>query len=442
MRKVLAFDIGASSMRGVIGKSTSKGIELVEVMRYKHGINEKDGILFWDIDQILNVIKETILCYHHEIDTIGISTWGVDFALLDDKGILVHKPWSYRNKVFEEAFSKNQMSNQYENYLETGTISSAITTFNQLTYFCSNYSELVSKVSHFLMMSDYLNFKLGGDMYSQKSQISTSQLLNNKQNNWNEEILNSLCLDKKCYKEILSRPKIIGSTLNSSIDDLSHYDVDIVSVTGHDTASAFRVIEIESGNDVLFVSAGTWIVVGTQTEKPIINKYLYTKGVSNEQGYDCNYLIKNLNGFWMLNRSIEEFGYEGSYADLDRQVHSVSNYAVFETEKIGYANQVSILEQINLLIRSNDISNQCEELSTLDEVAKSIYMSMAQDIIECITIFKNVNPNLEDKIHVVGGGSQSAGFIDALSNQKDIEVKSGPKEACSLGIVMQLLSVE
>lgn len=441
MRKVLAFDIGASSMRGVIGKSTSEEIELVEVMRYKHSINEKDGILFWDIDQILNLIKETILC-HHEIDAIGISTWGVDFALLDDKGNLVQKPWSYRNKVFEEVFSNTQISDQYENYLETGTISNAITTFNQLTYFCSNYSELVSNVSHFLMMSDYLNYKLGGGMYSQKSQISTSQLLNNKHSNWNEEILGSLCLDKSCYKEILSRPKVIGSTLNSSIDGLSNYDVDIVSVTGHDTASAFRVIEIESGNDVLFVSAGTWIVVGTQTEKPIINKYLYTKGVSNEQGYDCNYLIKNLNGFWMLNRSIEEFRYAGNYADLDRKIHTVSNYAVFETDKIEYANQESILEQINLLIRTHDISNQCEKLSTLEEVAKSIYMSMAQDIIECMTIFKNVNPNLVDKIHVVGGGSQSAGFVDALSNRNNIDVKSGPKEACSLGIVMQLLSVE
>lgn len=441
MRKVLAFDIGASSMRGVIGKSTSEGIELVEVMRYKHSINEKDGMLFWDIDQILNLIKETILC-HHEIDAIGISTWGVDFALLDDKGNLVQKPWSYRNKVFEEVFSNTQISDQYENYLETGTISNAITTFNQLTYFCSNYSELVSNVSHFLMMSDYLNYKFGGGMYSQKSQISTSQLLNNIHSNWNEEILGSLCLDRSCYKEILSRPKVIGSTLNSSIDGLSNYDVDIVSVTGHDTASAFRVIEIESGNDVLFVSAGTWIVVGTQTEKPIINKYLYTKGVSNEQGYDCNYLIKNLNGFWMLNRSIEEFNYEGSYAEIDRQLHAVRNYAVFKTDKIQYSSKVSILEQINLLIRTNDISNQCEELSTLEEVAKSIYMSMAQDIIECMTIFKNVNPNLEDKIHVVGGGSQSVGFIEALSNQKNINVKSGPKEACSLGIVMQLLSVE
>ncbi len=445
IKRVLAFDFGASSGRAIIGAFDGKKIELHEVHRFSNDPVKINGTVYWDVQRLFHEIKQGILKAKEDggFDSIGIDTWGVDFGLLRKDGTLIENPIHYRdarNDGMVEAAQK-YMSKE-EMYDITGIQFMDFNTIFQLLSLKENRPYILEEADKLLFMPDLLNYMLSGVKSTEYSIATTSQMVDLQTKDWSEEILNRFGIKKDLLTPIAPTGAIIGKLSDEICEELGVKKADIISVAAHDTQSAITAAPCEY-DDFAFISCGTWSLFGTEVKEPIINEASKKLNVTNEGGYNyTTAFLKNICGLWLIQESRRQWireGKEYSYADLEKLALECEPFKCFiDPDAPEFA------PMGNLPQRVKDYCKKTGQYvpETVGEIIRCIYESLALKYRFTFDGIKECTGKDYDRIHVMGGGTKDKLLLKMTAESCNVNVYGGPIEATALGnIAVQLMSI-
>ena len=441
MNYYLAIDIGASSGRHILGSVENGKINLEEIYRFENGMSKIGDEYCWNIEQLFKDIKKGIKkC--KEIgkvpNSIGIDTWAVDFVLLDENDKMLGNAVAYRDDrtegMMEEAFKvipKDMM------YLYTGIQFQRFNTVYQLLSIKKNNPEILEKAKTFLMIPDYLNFLLTGKKVNEYTNATSTQLINSFERTWDEKILEELGIKKDIFQEI-KLPKTSLGNLREELKEEFGFDMEVILPATHDTGSAF-ISSICNDSDSIYLSSGTWSLIGVENRFPICVPQAMEYNFTNEGGMDYRYrFLKNIMGLWVIQevrRNIENKYSFAELVDLARE-HSDFN-SIVNIDDDRFLKPENMIEEIKAYCSETN-QKVPEEIGA---VAQCVFNSLAH-------CYKNAIASLEDifekefkRINIFGGGCQNNLLNELVAKVTGKEVMAGPVEATAIGnIVAQLVS--
>ncbi len=444
MKRVLAFDFGASSGRAILGKFDGKKIELEEVHRFTNDPVTVNGTVFWDVLRLFHEVKQGILKAKQAggFDSIGVDTWGVDFGLIDKNGYLLENPIHYRDKrtdgMIELACQKMDRDKIYD---ITGIQFIYFNTLFQLLSLRENRPELLERADKMLFMPDLFNYLLTGNMAAEYSIATTSQMVDLAAHEWSDEIFEKMRFPKDIVCPLVKPGTVIGKLSPALCEELGVPAVDVIAVCGHDTQSAVTAVPTDK-KDFAFISCGTWSLFGTELETPILNDKARALNVTNEGGYDYSTaFLKNICGLWLIQESRRQWmreGQEYSYAQLEEMALQCEPFKCFiDPDADDFA------PMGNMPGRIRDFCRRTGQYvpETVGEVVRCIYESLA---LKYRHIFRGIEDCTEKKyphINVVGGGTKDKLLCRMTADSCNTTVYAGPIEATVLGnIAVQLLA--
>lgn len=444
MKRVLAFDFGASSGRAIIGKYENGKIELEEVHRFSNDPVSVNGTTYWDVLRLFHEIKQGIIKAKQAggFDSIGIDTWGVDFGLLDEFGCLLENPIHYRDTrtvgMIEEAekyISKREM------YNITGIQFMELNTIFQLLSLKKERPHMLQRTDKMLFMPDLFAYMLTGEKNTEYSIATTSQMIDLQTNSWSGELLDKLGIRKDIFAPIVKSGTKVGFLSPEICEECGVESVPVIAVCEHDTQSAISAVPCPEG-EFAFISSGTWSLFGTELEKPVVNDTTYEINVTNEGGYDfATGFLKNIIGLWLIQESRRQWAREGenySYADLEKLALEAEPFKCFiDPDTPEFVPHGNLPERVREYCRK---TNQYVP-ETVGEIMRCIYESLAMKYRETFEKIKECTGKDYPVIHVIGGGTKDTLLCQLTANSCGCEVKAGPIEATVLGnLAVQLIS--
>lgn len=443
----LAFDFGATSIRAILGAVENGRFVTTEVMRMSHQRVTEDGRSRWEWDKIVNKVVETIKAHAHEISSIAVNTWGVDFGVVGEDGKLLVNPISYRDARHNEGFEYAQETlSQEQIFMATGNQIMSINSLFQLlvlkkdsTQGCPTYN----KINKLLMLPDLLNYLLTGQQRAELTIASTSQLLDLRTKKFAEPILQAYGIKESIFAPIVYPTEVVGSIKDSLIPELRELnkDIKVIACASHDTASAVLLTEAYTDRDTAFLSCGTWSLIGGLTDEPVISKEAFARDLTNETGFaGSNMFFKNITGLYileMLKNQLE--AKRGAKIPFDEITAYVENCPVDQFVDVGAEvfaqNEFDVKEAINSLLGTkfeNDF-----------DYFKVIYLSLAKKYHATLQDIETILQKKFKKLHMIGGGTQSKFLCQLVSNVTGLEVIAGPMEATAYGnLLAQMIALK
>lgn len=446
MNKVLAFDMGATSIRGIVGYIEGGKLITEEVMRMSHSIKNKNGRLYWDFDTILNKIADTII-ENKDVSCIGIDTWGVDFGVLDKNGEFIDTPFSYRDEKYSigREVAKEKMS-ELEIFKNSGNQIMTINTVFQLLTLKKLNPDIYEKADKMLMMPDLIFYMLTGKKIGEETIWSTTGLYDMGQRKVSDTIFEKLELKKSLVPEIVKATEAVGSTRDSKIEALRGLDIDVIPVCTHDTASALLMTDSFLDEDSMFLSCGTWSLIGSAVDKCIINDKAYENNLTNELGFNSKPMFfKNITGLYLLEKYKSQLEKK-----LDRKISfdEISDYVKCLDKNLPLIDMdAEVFAKESIDVKSeidNFIKNQGGDTPEDDfDYFAIIYESMVDKYIEVKSDIEKILNKSFKKIHIIGGGAKSSVLTSMIADKMGVEVKAGPYESSALGnILLSLLHLK
>lgn len=439
-RKFLAFDLGAESGRALVGILKEEKLIVEEVHRFINRPVEILGRLYWNVPQIFQEIKEGMnkaFSKYSDIESIGIDTWGVDFGLVTREGYLAGLPVCYRDHrtdgILDKAFKVMPKERIYE---LTGIQIMQINTLFQLYSMVLENSSLFQSTYKLLFMPDLFNFMLTGEMKTEFSIATTSQLYNPIKDSWEEEIFQKFGIPIEIMPEIEMPGTEVGKVSESIRREFNLKDISVISPCGHDTACAVASVPAE-GEDWAYISSGTWSLMGVELKEPIINKNSLEANFTNEGGVNKTFrFLKNIMGLWLLQsvrRVWMKEGTEISYSEITKMAESEKPFQfLINPDDSLFLNPPDMVSAIKEYCKK---TNQ-KIPETKGEIARCILESLAFRYKE---VFENLEKIIGRKIkilHIVGGGAQNTLLSQFTANVLGIPVMTGPIEATAMGNIM------
>lgn len=438
MNYYLAIDIGASSGRHILGYIEDGKLCLEEIFRFKNGAVEKDGKFIWDHESLFCSIVEGLKkC--KEVGkipcSIGIDTWGVDYALLDSNDQLIGEIYSYRDertqKVFDEVHS---IVSEKDAYAISGIQKEPFNTIYQL--YCDKKSGKLNGAKTMLLMPDYLNFLLTGVKKCEYTEASTTALLNAKTRDWDSELFEKLGFDKNIFLPI-SLPGTIVGELKEEIQKEVGFSSTVYMTASHDTASAVMAVPAENP---LFISSGTWSLFGAELNFGVTTDEACDAGFSNEGGYGKNTLfLSNIMGMWMIQCIKKEYDDKYSFTDFVDEARKVSNFdSIVDVKDLSFYAPKSMIEAVK---------NYCAKTSqkvpeTVGEIVLCVYRSLAECYNKAVIGIEKITGKKYSQINIVGGGCQNVMLNELTAQITGKKVVVGPVEATAIGnILTQVLAI-
>ena len=446
MNKVLAFDMGATSIRGIVGYIADGKLITEEVMRMSHSIKNKDGRLYWDFDAILDKIVNTII-ENKDVSCIGIDTWGVDFGMIDKDGELIDTPFSYRDEKYsigrEEAKSK---ISELEIFKNSGNQIMTINTVFQLLTLKKLNPDIYEKADKLLMMPDLIFYMLTGKKVGEETIWSTTGLYDMGKKKVSDTIFEKLELKKSLVPEIVKATEVVGNTKDSRIEVLKSLNIDVIPVCTHDTASALLMTDSFLDEDSMFLSCGTWSLIGSAVDKCIITDEAYENNLTNELGFDSKPMFfKNITGLYLLEKYKSQLekklGRKISFDEISAYVNGLDkNLPTIDMDAEVFAREsIDVKTEIDKFVENNG-----EKVPEDDfDYFAVIYESMVNKYIEVKTDIEKILHKNFKRIHIIGGGAKSSVLTSMIANKMGVALKAGPYESSALGnILLSLLHMK
>ncbi len=433
----LAIDIGASSGRHILGSIVDDKIVLEEIYRFKNGAIDKNGTLVWDIDNLFNSVVEGIKkC--KEIGkipySVGIDTWGVDYALLDENDKLIGDVISYRDSRTLSVMDEVHSIIPYEElYSRTGIQKQVFNTVYQL--YCDKKSGKLEKAKSFLMVPDYLQFLLTGVKKNEYTNASTTALLNAKTRDWDYEIFDKLGYPKNIFSN-LTQPATLVGEFSKEIQEKVGFNAIVAMPATHDTASA--VMAVPAFDSPLYISSGTWSLLGTETQQENVSMEASKACYTNEGGYGKSVrFLKNIMGLWMIQNVKKEFNDEYSFVDLANEARkSIGFDSIVDVNDASFFAPKSMIQAIKDFCAN---SNQ-KVPETVGEISLCVYASLAKEYDLAIKHLENISGTKFNEINIVGGGCQNVLLNELTAKATGKKVIAGPVEATAIGnLISQML---
>lgn len=421
MHQVIACDLGASSGRLFLQKFNGETLTLREVHRFENGPITEGKHFYWNFPSILSEIKKGISKEISNVASIGVDTWGVDFGVIDAQGQLLAKPFSYRDQHTEAQVEK--ITNKYELFQHTGNEVSSINTVFQLMAIQENYPHLFNDAASILMMPNLILQQLCGQSINEFSIASTSGLLSPITKQWNTTIQQQLFKSPLPLAEVQLPHQLIG-----------HYEnIQVVLVPGHDTACALSALPIENHESV-FMSLGTWGLIGQEIAAPIVTEAAFINGFTNEGASEGNYRFqKNATGFWIVQQLRKEWKEQGISLSFECEKVELKKHenftSVIDPNHASFFNPTSMTAAIQQYCQETKQPIPTEIGQYLTLFIRSSALSY-EAIIE--KMCQLTNQAVKD-IYIGGGGANHPELCQDIANSTGLPVHTGPVEASSIG---------
>lgn len=443
MKYYLAVDIGASSGRHILAHLENGKIVLEEVYRFYNGMDQKGKHQVWDTDRLFSEILEGMKkC--KELGkipaTMGIDTWGVDYVLLDKDDQKIGDCIAYRDGrtegMDEEVY---KIISEQDLYARTGIQKAIFNTIYQLMSTKVRKPEKLERARTLLMVPDYFHFLLTGVRVQEYTNASTTQLLDAKTCDWDHELINKLGYPDELFGE-LSMPGTLVGPIKKEIENKVGYSCNVVLPATHDTGSAVMSVP-STGDNTLYISSGTWSLMGCELEKANCTEDARRANFTNEGGYQHRYrFLKNIMGLWMIQSVKKEFeeGYDfaGKTGDEDFSFANLCDRAALETiDSVVPANDGRFLNPESMV---KEVQKACQESGqqvpeTPWELARVIYRSLAVCYREATEEIEEITGKHFDSINIVGGGSNAVYLNKLTAAETKRCVYAGPGEATAIG---------
>lgn len=439
----LAVDIGASSGRHILGHLENGKIELEEIYRFENGMDHKDGKLLWNLDRLFGEIV-TGMRKCKELGKIPVSmaidTWAVDYVLLDAQDRILGETYGYRDHRTDGMDAETaKILQETELYAKTGIQKQIFNTIYQLMAEKQKEPELLQRAETLLMLPDYFGFRLTGNKLSEYTNGSTTQLVNPTTFQWDTDLIRKLGYPEDIFLPLQMPGTKVGQLLPEIQKEVG-FNLEVVLCGSHDTASAVMAVPQASG-DGIYISSGTWSLMGIESLKPIINKDAAAANFTNEGGYDHRFrFLKNIMGLWMIQSVRHEYNDAYSFAQLCEMAEDSRDFP----SRVD-VNDPSFLSPDNMV---EAIKKYCQKTGqpvpeSVGELASVVYRSLAQSYGETVSSLEKIAGRTYDSIHIIGGGSNAAYLNQLTADATGKTVYAGPGEATAIGnLLAQMIYAE
>jgi rhamnulokinase len=440
MKVFLAIDIGASSGRHILGWIENNLLKIEEIYRFDNYYNEHENHFYWDIeylyDQIIEGLKE---CKHlNKIPTsMGIDTWGVDYVLLDKHHQRVSNPYAYRDHRTTGVAEKLWKQISYEElYQKTGIQRQPFNSIVQLlAHQVHNPNEIIDAET-FLLIPDYLHYRLTGVISNEYTNSTTTQLIDVSGCTWDISLLKLLDIKSSCFGDISEPGTMIGKLKDELALDVGFQTVITLPPT-HDTASAIVATPLTNDRSV-YISSGTWSLMGVELDKPIVSDDARKLNFTNEGGYQHRYrFLKNIMGLWLIQCIKAEYNHQYDYPQLAQFASQSSCETIIDCFDERLLSPVSMIETIKLI--ASETHQQIPE--SIQDQCKVVYQSLAHSYANTLNEIRRITNRDYDSIIIVGGGAYVDYLNQLTADITGLEVHCGPIEATAIGnLVTQMIS--
>ncbi len=439
----LAVDIGASSGRLILGHLENGKMELEEVHRFENGMVKKDGELCWEFDRLFQEIKNGLKkC--KEIGKIpvsmGVDTWGVDFVLMDKDDKVLGNTVGYRDHrnegMDEEVYKTISLEDLYA---RTGIQKAIFNTVYQLMAVKTKHPEYLEQAETMLHVPDYFHYLLTGKKTCEYTEATTGQLVNAETKDWDYELIDKLGYPRKMFQKLIMPGTSVGHFTEEVKAEVG-FDVEVVAPATHDTGSAVLAVPAND-DDFIYISSGTWSLMGIEREKADCSKKSCEMNFTNEGGYAGRFrYLKNIMGLWMIQSVRHEYDDKYGFAEICQMAEEAKDFpSRVDANDECFLSPESMIEEVKDYCRRT--GQKVPE--TLGEIATVIYTSLAECYAKTAKELEEMTGRTFSRIHVVGGGS-NAGYLNELTARATgKEVHAGPGEATAIGkITAQMLKAE
>jgi len=434
---VLAFDLGASSGRAMLGRIHEGKIELEELHRFSNDPVQINQRLYWDILRLFHEIKQSLLKAKHrgiKLDSIAIDSWAVDFGLLDEAGELLANPFHYRdlqnNDVFEEVVAKLGAERIYE---RTGIQLLSFNSLYQLVAMKKQNHSALKEAKQLLMIPSLLRYFLTGQKFNEFTNATTTQLYNPLADNWDNHLLEQIGLDPSIFAEVVQPGTVVGKLQPSLCEELGIDSVPVIATAEHDTASAVAAVPAQSEN-FAYLSSGTWSLMGTVIDQPNLTEQARHHNFTNEGGVDHTFrFLKNIMGLWIIQQcklAWEKQGENHSFAELVEMAAVAQPFTTFiDVDDDLFLGVGNMPAQIDLYCKR---TGQTPPVS-IGNYARSIFEGLAFKYRYTLETMEQLTGDDYAGLHIVGGGIQNRLLCQWTANAIGRPVWAGPIEGSAIG---------
>ena len=435
-KSFLAFDCGATSGRAILARFHGQSFSMEEVYRFPSGIVQSGGRMYWDAEALC---RHLISCLKTlgdngiQLDSIGIDTWGVDFACIAADGNLAGNPRCYRDPytvgVPEKVF---EIVPREELYARTGIQIMNFNTVFQL--FAQNREDdaALKSACSILFMPDLLSYMLTGNKVCEYTDASTSGMMDQKSRQFDKDLLERLGIRTDVLLPIVQPGFKVGVLKKEIAEQTGLGAVPVIAVAGHDTASAVAAVPAEDGR-FAYLSSGTWSLMGIEAPEPVINEDSARLNFTNEGGIEgTTRFLKNITGMWLLEQCRKVWKEEGkdySYAQLMDMALAEKDYTGrINPDDPRFASPANMVEEICAAVGGGDMSDA--------SIVSCIYHSLADRYKEVLDMLQGFAPFKIEKLHIIGGGSANNLLNQWTADAIGMPVVAGPAEATAIGNIM------
>jgi rhamnulokinase len=445
---VLAFDLGASSGRALIGELKDGRMTVTEIHRFPNDPVQTGGRLYWDILRLLHEVKQGILkarlAGYGDLQGIAIDSWAVDFGLIGANGELLANPYHYRDHhtdhIMDEVHA--MVGGRAELFSRTGIQFLTFNSINQLFAMRKAGSPLLDQAQALLMIPDLLGYFLTGVRQSEFTNATTTQLFNPINQNWDDTLIAKLGLPRRLFTDVVQPGTIVGPLLPDVCEELGVGPIPFIATTEHDTGAAVAAVPADSG-DFAYLSCGTWSLLGTEVAQPVLNERALALNFTNEGGYGNTYrLLKNIMGLWLIQECLRMWKKEGNELSYEQMVAQAEQAAPFRSlidpDDAVFLNPANMPQQIREYCRK---AGQPVPESA-GEIVRCVLESLAlkyRYVLECT---EQLAGKRFAKLNMVGGGINNKLLCQFTANAIGRPVEAGPTEGSGIGnLLVQWLAL-
>lgn len=440
---LLAFDVGNSTVRVLLCRYDGSSVKSETILSEPNETVKVGEYFYWDMLRIFSVLKRGLreASRKARIDSIGVCTWGIDFMLLDERGNILSNALCYRNALGAEQLAKLDDAQRREMFYRTGILCDKINTVYMLRGMQEHMPSILAAAKKILLVPDVFVYMFTGCLCNEPSELSTTQMLNVQTMRISEEQCAYCGVTSDIFSEIGTHGKAVGNVKREILEELGiGYDIPFVCVPSHDTACAVMAIP-SLEEEYLFVSAGTWALIGAQCPQAIVNDEVLHADLTNEYGaFGRTTLLRNSIGMFITQKLKAEYEFETngkiSWDDFTALAQPyMASAPTFDVNDPRFFNPPFMAREIQNAARPGAADGLC-----WGEILASAYLSLGDSYAENLAQLRRCTGRSYDRVYIVGGGARNTLINQRCADRLGMEVVTCDMECSSVGNAVSQLA--
>ncbi len=436
----LAFDLGASSGRAMLGRFDGRRMEMEEVHRFSTPLIEEGERLYWDLEAVWADLEEGLRraqAATPHLRSLSVDSWGVDYVPLDRAGKPVRRAHAYRDPRTDGMMDKaDALVPAADLYTVTGIQFIALNTLYQILADQEYEPDLFAQTANRLLIADYFNYRFSERAAAEVSLASTTQLYDPRRNTWAVDLMEKFAIPPQSWPEIVPSATRLGPAITDDQSKIQNpkSKIDVVASCSHDTACAVAAVPAEEGTSWAYLSSGTWSLLGVELPAPVLTEAARQAGFTNEVGLGGTIrFLKNLTGLWVLQECEREWQAAGEtfdYETLFREAEAAPPAEGFvDLNEARFGLRGEMPQKLAAYCREHNLAVP----PTRGALVRLILESLAEKYRQTLRVLETLLGRHIDVLHIVGGGARNALLCQWTADACRCRVVAGPAEATALG---------